>query len=245
ETVKQLEVTVINDTRSEIDEVFILTLSNPKGGAVIDGPYGVQSALVTIIDDDYSSGKIEFVTSENNFMENDGRVVVEVRRIGGSVGEVSAEFLVQEDTAKEGLDYVIQSKLLAWADGDIGNKQIEIELLDDKIVEEGKKFSISLTGTNAPQNREVVIGRNKTDIIIGEDDSLGVISFTTSSHNVNENSGSFIVHVIRDKGNNEPVSIDYEITSGSAIKDLDFIEEKGTLEFQEGQNSSFLRVVVQ
>ena len=69
-----------------------MTLSNPKGGAVIDGPFGVQSSIITIIDDDYSSGKIEFVTSENHFMESDGLAVVDVRRIGGSVGEVSAEF---------------------------------------------------------------------------------------------------------------------------------------------------------
>jgi uncharacterized delta-60 repeat protein len=80
--------------------------------------------------------------------------------------------------------------------------------------------------------------------MIGEDDSLGAISFATSNHNVNENSGNFIVNVIRENGYNEAASIDYEVTSGSAIGGIDFDELKGTLEFQDGQKSSFFSVVV-
>jgi len=244
ETVKQVEISIINDTRREIDEVLTMTLSNPKGGAVIDGPFGVRSSIITIIDDDYSSGKIEFVTSENHFMEGDGRAVVDVRRIGGSVGAVSAEFSVQEGTAKDGADYVVEPQLLTWADGETSDKQIQIKLIDDKVVDEDRHFSISLTRATAAQNRDVVIGRRKTDVMIGEDDSLGSISFATSNHNVNENSGNFIVNVIRENGYNEAASIDYEVTSGSAIGGIDFDELKGTLEFQDGQKSSFFSVVV-
>jgi hypothetical protein len=143
ETVKQLEISIINDTRSEPDEVLTMTLSNPKGGAVIDGPFGVQSSIITIIDDDYSSGKIEFVTSENRFMESDGRAVVDVRRIGGSVLCLSAEFSVQEGTAKDGADYVVEPQLLTWADGETSDKQIQIKLIDDKVVDEVLTMTLS------------------------------------------------------------------------------------------------------
>jgi uncharacterized delta-60 repeat protein len=134
--------------------------------------------------------------------------------------------------------------LLTWADGETSDKQIQIKLIDDKVVDEDRHFSISLTRATAAQNRDVVIGRSKTDVMIGEDDSLGAISFATSNHNVNENSGHFIVNVIRENGYDEPVSIDYEVTSGSAIGGIDFDEQKGTLEFQDGQKSSFFSVVV-
>ncbi|SVB99810.1 uncharacterized protein METZ01_LOCUS252664, partial [marine metagenome] len=170
--------------------------------------------------------------------------VVGVRRIGGSVGAVSAEFLVEEGTAKEGQDYVFESQLLAWADGETSDKQIQIQLIDDKVVEGDRHFSISLTRANAAQNRDVVIGRGKTDVKVGEDDSLGAVSFVTSNHNVNENSGYFVVNVIRYNGYNEPVSIDYEVTSGSAIGGIDFTEQKGTLKFQDGQKSSFFSFVI-
>ena len=244
ETVKQIEINIINDIRSEIDEALALTLFNPKGGAVIDGPFGVGSSIITIIDDDYSSGKIEFVSGDNHFMENEGKAVLSVRRIGGSVGAVSVEFMVQEATAREGEDYMYESQLLEWADGDTANKHIQIELLDDKFVDQDRHFSIVITSAVASQNRDVVIGRNKTDVTIREDDSLGSISFAKSNHSVNENSGQFIVNVIRSAGYNESVSIDYEVASGSALEALDFVEQKGTLNFHEGQKSAFFSVAV-
>jgi len=75
-------VPIINDDVAEGDETFVVTISNPGGGAGISGP---TNAVVTIRDDEFRPGALDssFDTGDgpNNFVQSlavqpDGRVVV-------------------------------------------------------------------------------------------------------------------------------------------------------------------------
>jgi hypothetical protein len=56
---------------------------------------------------------------------------------------LSAEFSVQEGTAKDGADYVVEPQLLTWADGETSDKQIQIKLTDDKVGDEVLTMTLS------------------------------------------------------------------------------------------------------
>jgi uncharacterized delta-60 repeat protein len=82
QTNQSILVPIINDTLAEGDETFIVTISNPGGGARISGPTNV---VVTIRDDEFRPGALDsgFDTGvgPNNFVQSlavqpDGRVVV-------------------------------------------------------------------------------------------------------------------------------------------------------------------------
>ncbi|MES1264448.1 MAG: IPTL-CTERM sorting domain-containing protein, partial [Variovorax sp.] len=56
---KSLNITIINDTEDEPDEDFIVTISNPTGGAALGSP---ATAQITILDDDLPISVIEVPT---------------------------------------------------------------------------------------------------------------------------------------------------------------------------------------
>ncbi|SVE62923.1 uncharacterized protein METZ01_LOCUS515777, partial [marine metagenome] len=58
---REIAIPVHDDTQSEPDEVLLVQLSHPSGGAIIGGGFGSGVATVRIVDNDYASGKIEWV----------------------------------------------------------------------------------------------------------------------------------------------------------------------------------------
>jgi uncharacterized delta-60 repeat protein len=108
-------------------------------------------------------------------------------------------------------------------------------LVNDDLVEPQKAFSVRLTTVTGAPGKLPVIGQDVVVIHLLDDDRFGALSFTTPDFYVNENSGQFVVTVVREHGTAELVSVDFEATPGSARAAVDFTPEQGTLEFPPGQ----------
>jgi uncharacterized delta-60 repeat protein len=242
---KVIEVPIVDDTDIETDEIALVKLTNAKGGASLGGPFALEQAVLVIIDNDYASGKFEFSAAQYNVSEAAGQSLVTVRRVGGSVGEVTLDYQVEEGTALPEQDFTAVDGQLSWADGDTGDKTITISLVNDDLVEPRKTLSVRLTKVTGAPGKMPVIGQDVALIHLLDDDRFGALSFTTPDFYVNENSGQFVVTVVREHGTAELVSVDFEATPGSARAAVDFVPERGTLEFMPGQlNATFVIPVI-
>ena len=102
---------------------MLVQLTHPSGGAIIGGGFGSGVAIVRIVDNDYASGKIEWVGTNFEAAESADTTQLAIRRIGGSVGEVFVSYGPTADsTAEEGVNYTGAAGMVTWADGETGVK---------------------------------------------------------------------------------------------------------------------------
>ena len=242
---RQIVIPVHDDTRSEPDEVLLLQLTHPSGGAVIGGGFGSGVATMRIVDNDYASGKIEWVGTQFQAEESAGTTQLAIRRIGGSVGEVSVSYGPTADsTAAEGVNYTAAAGTVTWADGETGAKTVTVGLVDNDTVAADRKLILELSEPSGAPGKQPVLGRRLATLTIANDDFFGQLAFTASDFYVNENSGSFVVTVERLAGVAEAVSVRYEVFNGSAEAGADYLPNNGVLEFVPGQTSATFTVAI-
>lgn len=88
------------------------------------------------------SGVIEFVNGSTTVNEG-GQTLVEVQRKGGSLGAVSVNYAMIEESADVS-DYTDSHGTLTWADGDVSSRYIPVEAIADEVAEETEYFSLQL-----------------------------------------------------------------------------------------------------
>jgi hypothetical protein len=125
ETLKTFAVRIVDDNLIEGNETILMKLSRPVGGATL----GTDTAVLAINDDD-SAGGFVFGSTEFVVSEGAGSAVVEIKRIGGSIGQASVALLSLVGTATLGVDYIGISNVLNFASGET-NKLISIPIIDD------------------------------------------------------------------------------------------------------------------
>jgi uncharacterized delta-60 repeat protein len=94
---------ITNDFEIEPAETVLLQLSNiqPANSALP----GITNAILSILDDDFSPGMVQFLNTEYSVVENRGEVVITLVRTNGSSGMVSVKMTSINGTAVNGLDY--------------------------------------------------------------------------------------------------------------------------------------------
>jgi len=240
-----ISVPIIDDARTESDEVFIVSLSNPTGGAVIGGGVGPKDSIVRIIDNDFSSGKLEWATTEVFTDESSKYATLQLRRVGGSVGEVSITYSPNiESSAIENVDFSEARGTVTWSDGEAGIKNIDIKILDNMVVGEDKNIYLHLDNPIGVPGKNPVLGRRIAKVNILNDDFFGEVSFTSADFYANENGGNFDVTVIRKRGIAESISVEYEMFNGSAQNETDYISNNGILKFEPGETSKTFAVQI-
>ena len=134
-----ISVTVNGDLVQEIDETFIVNLSNPTNATVLDG-----QGIATILDED-RPGKFSFALSPYNANEESGARTVTVQRTNGSAGAVSVDYATGGGTATPGADYVPTSGTLVFNDGET-QKTFSVTINEDATTEPTETINLSLFG---------------------------------------------------------------------------------------------------
>jgi len=92
-------------------------------------------------------GAFEFSAGSYSVGEGGGKVVVTIRRVGGSDGAVTVDFRTGLITAKNGEDYVgITLTTLSFASGET-QKTINVGIIDDAVVEGDETFKVLLSNS--------------------------------------------------------------------------------------------------
>ena len=246
ETSRTFTVSIRNDILSEFEENFSVRLfnlqSNPAGIALL----GLTNATVLIFDDETSGkGSLSFGATDFTVSESGGVASINIRRTSGSAGAVTVEFRTADlppgpGAARNGVDYIGQTNVITFA-ASVTNQVIPIPILPDRFVEGAERISLSLVNVTGGASLGFI---NNATLTIQDDDSYGSLGFAAANYYVAEEGGVAHITVIRTGGDAEEVTVDFQVTAGTASDALDFSSSSGTLTFPDGVVSQTIDIPI-
>jgi uncharacterized delta-60 repeat protein len=243
---KQINVQIIDDTLEELPETYLVTISNPQGGAILGAPTQITQ---TIIDNDTKyPGEISCNVQQNPVFESNLKAFVYGLRTNGHDGVVSIDYTTTSGSATAGTDYTTTSGTLTWADQSgcvpppgnqcTGSSQqfIEIPLIDDTDPEVDETFAVTFSNPTGG----VALAANATcTLTIYRNDPLGgTIAVTTVNPQVSETDGTVAITVARTGGTQGVVTVDFLTVPGNATQDVDYTNTSGTLTWADGEGGT-------
>ncbi|GFQ77611.1 adhesion G-protein coupled receptor V1 [Trichonephila clavata] len=176
ETRKTIRIPIRNDNVKEKSESFEVQLHDPSAEPEVFNFRGLgvrDSVLVTIRDDDSTSGVLEFEKPFYTVAENEGILEVGVVRKEGSDGRVRVGYKTVNKTALSGEDFTSVFGHLIFEPGEI-RKTIHVTIKNDKVKENLENFEIQLfdpTALSEVFNFRGFGKRHSTLVTIEDDDS--------------------------------------------------------------------------
>ena len=220
-----------NGTVQSDDLTVLLSLRSPAGGATI----GLSNAVLSIIDDDFLAGRINFSTVASSAEEYSGTARVVVTRTGGNLGVLDVQVATQNGTALAGTHYVGQTNTLHWNNGDSSPRNLDITLLSDGLVTTpNKSFNLRLSNPTIPG---ALGARTNTQVTILNGDFFGTPQFSAANYYVSETGGYATLTVNRASGSAETLSVNFATSDGTAVSSgplPNFVATNGTLIFGPG-----------
>jgi uncharacterized delta-60 repeat protein/uncharacterized repeat protein (TIGR01451 family) len=243
ETNHTFTVPIIDETIKEGDHTILLSLSSPSGGATI----GLNSSVVTIIDNDIVGGYVQFSSAVYGTNENAVYALVTVNRNGGGAGALSVWFTAKNGSAISGFNFTGITNQLNWVDGDVQPKTIAIPIFADGVPESSPltiNLRLSSPTVNGITNVLSLGSPNSAVYFLTNSDFPGQFAFSTPVYAVNENGGPAIITVIRKGGSAGVASINFATSAGSSTPGVDFLQTNGTLSFGIGEVSKSFSVPI-
>jgi len=147
------------------------------------------------------AGTVQLSSSTYRVDEFDNVATMTLTRTGGCDGNITVAYATQDGTATSITDYKTNHGALAWADGDCGNKQFAITILDDFGGEGDETVNISLVSASngaiigSPNKAILTIADNEansiaTDIVITPSDNIGNSNSSNSTGNSNSSNSN-------------------------------------------------------
>ncbi len=213
--VKDFGVALVDDLEVEGSETIQLTLT--RGSGLF--PLGGQNALtLTILDND---ALVSAGTNQTAEIESEPEIVVTLERTGPVDPSLVVEYRTEDRTAAAGEDYVATSGTVVFEAGE-RSVNVRIPLLDDPVIEGDETFSLVLESADGDPLGTV-------QLAVVDDDCA--VSFALAAHEVNEDDGVVDVTVRRVGSPLNPILVDYQSLSGTALEDEDFVRTAGVLQF--------------
>ncbi|XP_061172919.1 adhesion G-protein coupled receptor V1-like [Saccostrea echinata] len=255
----QLPVSILADDIPELDEVFLVKLTQievASSGASVKYPPQLgqtNQARVTINKNDNAYGKFRLVSQSPQASDGGTAVGVEekpqlavdliVERLGGNLGHVSVEWFVNTNlsTAEYNKDFLADGATLKFTPGQT-QSLITVTVLDDNLPEENKTVIVQLR--NPQGGAEIEVGSGVTVTIMENDNVAGVLGFERTSF-LAEEGEKVMIQVLRTKSTRGSVSVDWEIVGLRGILPQEgFTNYNGTLMFRPTEVSKIISLDV-
>ena len=225
ETVKNITVPISNDSATESNESFLITLSPPGAGVEFGG---IVTHTVTISDDDIPD-EIKWTAAAVSVSESVGNVILTVTRHTPVAGTVGVFYSTSSNSATAGSDFTSTSGTLSFGPG-VTQQSIVIPIVSDGAFESDETFFVTLS---SPTGGAVLGPFTQQVVTILNDDAPPPppsVQFSTAARTLEENVGVTLVRVTRSGELATPVSVSYATTPGTAGI-ADFSSASGTLNF--------------
>lgn len=151
-----ITIPILNDTLVNEDRSFLVTLSNPSGGSILQR---LTTATVVITSNDEG---IQFASDNYSVDEAAGFADVLVTRLGDALRSGAVDYVTADGTAKAGSDYLARGGTITFAPGET-NQTIRIPILDDGAVEGNETIRLSLS---PPQTGAILGTRTNATLVI-------------------------------------------------------------------------------
>jgi len=228
ETVKTINLPIIDDSLVEGDEDFYVRLFNASPGVALSEP---SVATVVIVDNDTG---FFFTSPVIEVLENVANAVITVIRTNPATGTVSVNYSTQDGTAVAGADYQAVTGTLVFTNNETV-KTFLVPIVDDNLAEGDESFTVSLSGPSPGSS--LVPPSTQTVIIVDNDAGL---RFSSPTYSVLEDGYLATIEVLRTNYLESTVSVNYATQNGTATTGSDYTAAAGTLTFAPGEtNKSF------
>ncbi len=184
----------------------------------------------------FTGGALKLSASSYSTGEGGGTLDVSVQRFGSTSGAVSVTIATANGTAVAGSDYVANSTVLNWANGDGAAKNFAVTISQDAASEGSEIFTIALSNaaggwTDAPVSAIVTI-------LDDDAAAAGTLQLTSSTATVGEADGTVSVNVSRTGGSNGAVSLSCATADGTAVAGADYPAKSITLSWASGDTAN-------
>ena len=228
ETTQKVTVLVKGDITNEPEETFLVLLSAPDNGILLD-----NQAIGTITDDDAPVG---ISISDAQGTETDSgtaNVVFSVTLTAPSEKEVTVNYSTADNSATAGNDYVKVSGTLTFPIRSVA-RTITVAVTGDLLNEEVERFFVNLS---SPTNAIILDGQGIGTI--ADNDPLPEISITDTNV-VEGRTASFTVRLSTPSG--RKVTVQFATFNGSADAPSEYATTAGTLTFDVGETTRTIEI---
>jgi uncharacterized delta-60 repeat protein/uncharacterized repeat protein (TIGR01451 family) len=232
ETIKTLNLPIVDDPLIEGDENFYVGLFNPSPGVQLATP---TFATVVILDNDTG---FSFTEPVLEVLENSVNAVITVVRTNPFTGTASVAYSTQDETALAGADYQAVTGTLVFTNGE-SVKTIMVPIVDDQLAEGDESFTVSLSNPSPGSN---LLDPSVQTVIIVDNDAG--FRFSSATYAVTEDGLKAVITVLRTNYLESTVSVNYATENGTAMAGSDYVAASGTLTFANGETSKSFDVFV-
>jgi hypothetical protein len=238
ETTKTVSVSVNGDTAVEANDGFIVNLSAPEGGLIMDG-----QAVGRILNDDVSTFSVDDVTVAEGD-SGTSTAAFTVSRSGATGGPASVQWRTLDAQAKAGTDYVaVPFTTLTFAAGETA-KPVSVTINGDATVEADETFYLRLSspvgGTVADGSG---VGRITNDDVAVVLPTLSVNDVTVTEGDAGTTSATFTI--TRAGSTTGASSVQWFTADGTATSSADYVPVAATVvEFAAGETTKTVTVDV-
>ena len=237
-------VTVLSDATDEVDETFVVNLTNAGGGGSI--PTDPLQAAITILDDD---GPDITVTDEQAAEGGDLLFVLEMNNTSPQI--VTVDYTTADGDAVAGVDYTAAAGTLTFAAG-TRFQTVTVTTLQDTTDEgvlgnvNAETFTLDLSSAdNATLNGGATVSGVGQ---INDDDAPPTVAFLQDETAAETNSTQTVTETFTvqlSAASEKAITVTYEVNDGTATTaHADYTDTDGSLAFAAGVTSQTLNVVV-
>jgi uncharacterized delta-60 repeat protein len=231
ETAKLIVVPLRNDSRTEVDKTFSVTLTKPVAPTTLGNS---ATNLVTIHDDDHG---FEFTQNVFATSEPAGMATIAVRRGGTGADTVSVGFRAISGTAQAGRDFFPTNGTLVFRAGETQRTFI-VRIQNDGLSEGLETVSLLLTN---PSARASLGPRQTATLAIQDHDS--VIQFSYAQDGAEPGTACAAL-LVRTGLMQLPATVRFRTSGGTATEGADFEAANTIVDFAPGQQYAGAAVTV-
>ncbi len=215
-------------SNSTLQKTVGLALTNAFNSTLIQP----SNAVLSISSSVSSPGQLFFATTNYTVNESANSITVTVVRTNGISDTVTYGYTTASGTALPNVNYQTTSGTITFP-GSASSETITVPILQNNPPEAPVNFSIILTNTTTSD--AVLITPTNTIVNIVDDINTGIAFLNVTNFYV-ETNGAVSVLVQRLGNTNNPVSVQFATTNGTAVAGVNYITNTGELDFAAGQS---------
>jgi large repetitive protein len=236
DTTRTVTVQVNGDVVNELDETFLIDLSN-----AVDATAGDGHGVGTIVNDDaLPAASVDNVTHAEGD-DDDGTTAYEftVSLSNPSSREVRVDWATADGTATAPSDYSQASGTVVFAPGDT-SETVTVQVNGDTVNEDYETFLVELSN---PVRATIADGQGAGIVI--DDDDQPTITIDDVTHAEGDTGTTEFTFTVTLSGSSAlAASVQYTTTDGSATSPEDYEPQSGTLVFAPGVDTQQVTVPV-
>ena len=244
-------VNVNDNLLADGDRTVNLSISTPQPAGLPGSPIlGLRTTAVLTLRD--NEPRVQFAAPTFTVAEGAPTAVITVTRTGDTSVPVLVDYASGAGTATAGTDYTSAGGTLSFGAG-VTTQTFTVTISNDSAPESPETVLVSLSNprTNNPADiGRVALGSPSTaTLTITDNDKAGTLALNASAYTIGETGGTLHVTVTRTGGAAGGVSVNYQLSNGTATYPGDFAVAltglaTGTVTFGAGETSKVIDIAI-